>query len=52
MKTHNENMRVKTTTERIGTLDVKIALAFIFLAAFLFFMAVNEAKGQKKRGLQ
>ncbi len=48
MKTHNESTRVKTITERIGTLDVKIAFGFILLAAFLFFMAVNEAKGQKK----
>jgi len=49
MKTHNKNTKIEVATNKIGTLDIKIALAFIVLAAFMFFMAVNEAKGQPKK---
>ncbi len=48
MKTHDKNTRIEVVTNKIGAL-VKIAIAFILLAAFMFFMAVNEANGQPKK---
>lgn len=48
MKTQNENQRAKIVTISNEFLKGKVAIILLITAAFLFFMAINQAKGQKK----
>jgi len=48
MKTQNENQKAKLVSIGNEFLKGKVAIFLLITAAFLFFMAITQAKGQKK----
>lgn len=48
MKTQNENSKSKMAAINEGFISNKVGIFLLITAAFLFFMAINQAKGQKK----
>lgn len=49
MRTHTKKNQEEVFEGKIKAIEIKIGVSFLLIAAFLMFMAINEAKGQQKK---